>query len=315
MALGLRQLRYFLAVSDAGAVSRAAKTLNVAQSALSHQINAMEVELGVKLFERRARGVALTTAGRRLYEHAGAILAAIEKARSDVRTFSEEVAGPVTLGLCHTAISVLALDVMRAVREQHPKVHLTVVEGLSANLIERVLSGSQDIALAFNPQKDSRLTSEPLLQEEVFLIGTPELIGKAKRQIAFAEIPRASVLGLHPAPQSRAMIEAQILRNQISTSATLEIDSLAALRKALEAGLGCAILAQSSVIDELSAGRVHARRIVDPVVTRTLASVALTDRPQTRAFQEVRRIIVDVVKHAAASGRWPIARRVPTRGI
>ena len=95
MALGLRQLRYFIAIADAGALSRAAETLNVAQSALSHHVAELEAELGIKLLERRARGVALTTAGRRLDQHAAAILAALGKAAADVKTFTEAASGPV----------------------------------------------------------------------------------------------------------------------------------------------------------------------------------------------------------------------------
>ena len=60
MALGLRQLRYFIAIADAGVLSRAAEALNVAQSALSHHIAALETDLGVKLLERKPRGIALT---------------------------------------------------------------------------------------------------------------------------------------------------------------------------------------------------------------------------------------------------------------
>ena len=103
MTLGLRQLRYFLAIADAGALSRAAENLNVAQSALSHHVAEIERTLGVKLFERKARGVSLTAAGHRLHEHASAILSALSKAEEDVRTFTDAVSGPVSLGLSHTA--------------------------------------------------------------------------------------------------------------------------------------------------------------------------------------------------------------------
>ena len=305
MALGLRQLRYFIAIADAGALSRAAERLNVAQSALSHHISEMERSLDTKLFERRARGVNLTAAGTRLYEHASAILSAIEKAEADVRSLTEEASGPVSVGLSHTAISVVSIDVMKAVREQYPKVFLTLVEGLSPSLIERVMSGNLDMAVCYNPPKDGRITSEPLLEEDLFLVGRTDVIGRSVSPMAFVDIPQGMVLGLNPVPASRAIIQAQILRNQISTSQTLEIDSLAAMRKALEAGLGCAILAKSSVQAELAEKRVHARRIVNPVLTRTLAIVTLSERPQTRSFCEVGRVVSEVVTHAAANGSWP----------
>src|SRR5262245_42738374 len=171
VALGLRQLRYFIAIADAGVLSRAAETLNVAQSALSHHIAALETDFGVKLLERRPRGIALTAAGRRLYEHASAVLSALGKAEEDVRAFNEAATGPVCLGLSHTALALVALDIMRAVRTNAPGVHMTMIEGLSPMLIERVLSGAVDLALGYNPPKDSRLAVEPLLEEDLYLIG------------------------------------------------------------------------------------------------------------------------------------------------
>jgi LysR family transcriptional regulator, nitrogen assimilation regulatory protein len=305
MALGLRQLRYFLTIADAGAMSRAAESLNIAQSALSHHVAELEMTLGVKLFERRARGVTLTAAGRRLQEHASALLSALSTAEQDVRTFAEAVSGPVSLGLSHTAVAVVALDVMQVVRASWPGVHLTLAEGLSLALIERVFSGAFDLALAYNPPKDARLSSLPLLDEDLYLVGLPSLIGKSSGSVAFVDIPQGSVLGLHPVPASRAIIQAQILRNQIASSPTLEIDSLTALRRALEAGLGCAILARATILADLEQKRFHSRRIVEPTLTRTLNIVSLADRPQTRAFVEVRKSIIEAVRTACKAGRWP----------
>ncbi|WP_065755045.1 LysR substrate-binding domain-containing protein [Bradyrhizobium paxllaeri] len=106
-------------------------------------------------------------------------------------------------------------------------------------------------------------------------------------------------------PASRAIIQTQVLRNQIIPSDTLEVDSLSALRMALEAGLGCAILARASVLADLAAGKYHARRIIDPPLTRALALVSLVDRPLTKAFLEVRKTMIEVVRSAVSTGRWP----------
>jgi LysR family nitrogen assimilation transcriptional regulator len=263
----------------------------------------------VKLFDRKARGVSLTAAGHRLHEHASAILSALSKAEQDVRTFTDAVSGPVSLGLAHTAVAVLALEVMQAVQQRCPGVHMTLSEGLSPTLIGGVLSGSIDLALAYNPPKDTRLLTEILLEEDLYLVGHPDLIGKSSSPVAFSSIPQGSVLGLNPVPASRAIIQTQILRNQIAPSPTLEIGSLIALRQALEAGLGCAILARSTVLAELEQRRFHARRIVQPTIVRSLAIISLADRPQTRAFVEVRNTVIEVVRVATRSGRWPTAQK------
>jgi LysR family nitrogen assimilation transcriptional regulator len=305
MALGLRQIRYFIAIADAGVLSRAAETLNIAQSALSHHVATLEADLGVKLLERRPRGIALTAAGRRLYEHASAVLSALGKAEEDVRNFNEAATGPVCLGLSHTAISLVGLDLMKAVRSHSPGVHLTIVEALSPALTERVLSGTVDLALAYNPPRDARLSIELLQEEDLYLVGRPNLIGRSRSPVAFSAIPQRSVLGLTPMPASRAIIQTQVLRNQVIPSETLEVDSLSALRMALEAGLGCAILSRATVLPDLEAGKYHARRIADPPLTRALGLIALADRPQTKAFLEVRRTVTEVVGTAVREKRWP----------
>jgi LysR family nitrogen assimilation transcriptional regulator len=194
---------------------------------------------------------------------------------------------------------------MQAIGQHCPGVHLTLAEGLSPNLTERVFSGALDFAVVFNPPNDARLNQNPLLEEELFLIGRSDVIGKTSAPVAFADIPQGAVLGLRPVEASRAIIQAQILRNQITPSPRLEIDSLNAMRKALEAGLGCAILARSTVGAELSVGRVHARRIVDPTLTRTLTLITLADHPRTRAFVEVRDVLNHVFDDEIRSGRWP----------
>jgi len=96
-----------------------------------------------------------------------------------------------------------------------------------------------------------------------------------------------------------------VLRNQITPSETLEVDSLSALRMALEAGLGCAILSRATVLSDLEAEKYHARRIIDPPLTRSCALVSLADRPQTTAFLEVRSTMIEIVRAAVDEGRWP----------
>jgi LysR family transcriptional regulator, nitrogen assimilation regulatory protein len=305
VSLGLRQLRYFVAIADAGVFARAAEALNIAQSALSHHVSEVEADLGVKLLERLPRGIALTPAGRRLYQHACAILSAAAKAEVDVKTFTEIATGPVSVGLSHTAEAAASLNIMQAIGQSCPHVRLTIAEGLSPVLVERVLVGALDYAIIFNPPNDARLTRQPLLEEELFLIGQKEVIGKPSSSIAFSDIPQGAVLGLQPVPASRSIIQEQILRNQITPNPRLEIDSLSAMRKALEAGLGCAILARSTVGAELSEGKVHARRIVEPPITRTLSLVGLVDHPQTRAFVEVGQILRRVIINEVKEGRWP----------
>lgn len=118
--LDLRQLRYFVAVAESGALSYAAQRLNIAQSAVSHHLAELELKLNLALVERHSRGVTLTPAGTRLYEHARSIISAVAQAEAEVRAFSEEAAGSVSLGLSHTVTHIIALPLMRKAQSTLP---------------------------------------------------------------------------------------------------------------------------------------------------------------------------------------------------
>jgi LysR family nitrogen assimilation transcriptional regulator len=302
MLFNARQLRYFIAIAEHGSLAHAATALHVAQSALSYHLAALEKGLAVPLLDRHARGVRLTPAGQRLLEHARAIVAATELAERDVRDLSSSPSGSVAVGLAHTAVQVAGLPLMRAVRRELPAVVLGVSEALSAPLIERVLRGALDMAVVFNAPEDSRLESEVLLEEDMYLVGVPSLLGD-DMPVAFDEITRFPLLFPHSSVAARALIENSLLRNRVLPAHVMEIDSLTALNAALAEGLGCSVLARST-ISAVEPGRLLARRIVAPELRRGLSLVHLAERPRTSAFTEVQRLVTATVRSLVANGAW-----------
>ncbi|MFB9950517.1 LysR family transcriptional regulator [Rhizobium puerariae] len=312
MPLDLRQLRYFVAVAEAGAFTHAAQTLNVAQSALSHHLRIMEEELGTPLLERRARGVVLTSAGQRLYEHSKAILSSVKKAEADIKTFSEVPTGTVSIGFAHTAVDLVVLPFILAVREQLPGIILHISEGLSITNVNKVLSGDIDIAVAYNTIEDARLSSRPLLTEEMCLVGKPDIVGKDREPIAFSDLPKQPIIAAYPAGSLRAIVDSHALRSKVKPSEMLEIDSLATLRKAMQHGIGCSILSRASVSEQLRVGTLSARPIVSPELFRTLEQVSLKERPHSRAFEEVAKVLTSVILNQAQLGHWICRDVFPT---
>ena len=304
MHLSLRQLHYFVAIADAGAVSRAAEVLNIAQSALSLHVSEAEALLGLRLFERRPRGMVLTPAGHRLYDHARTILALSARAEQDLMSFNDTARGPVSLGLAHTAEAMISLPIMQRVGTRWPDIRLTMSEELSPKLVERVLSGEIDLAVAFNPVEDARLLREPLLDEDIVLVGRSDIIGTETTPLAFSAIPQGMVLGLNPVSASRSFIETQILRRQIVPNPRLELNSLSTMKRALVAGLGCALITRATVAPELASGLLNARPIIDPALGRTLFIASLADHPKTRAFLAVREVVREVILELVQRGDW-----------
>jgi LysR family nitrogen assimilation transcriptional regulator len=303
--LSLRQLRYFAQIARTGVMGHAAEELGVAQSALSHHVSELEAHLGVRLFDRRPRGVTLTPAGERLFEHAQAILGALERAETDVRDFTEHASGPFVLGLCHTATEVAALMIMEYAAEQLPGMHLTLVEGASGNLLAMMLRGEVDMAVAYHPPNDNRFNALPILSEHLYLVGLSQLIGQQDAPITFDDLPQGKVLALNLVRSSRSIVHSQFLRRQITPHPQLEIESLSALIRAMRAGLGCSILARATVADDLAKGSLHARKIIEPELNRTLYLVTLANQPRRRVDDEMAKLVLAILAKAVADGQWP----------
>ncbi|WP_084965120.1 LysR family transcriptional regulator [Thermoactinospora rubra] len=149
----LQQLRYVVAVAETNNFTRAAERCRVVQSALSHQIAALERELGARLFERTSRRVRLTPAGEAFLPSARECLEAADRARAEVAAASGEIRGRLAVGAIPTVAAVNLPVALRDYRLRHPRVHITLTSAGSEDLIERVRRGSVDVAFLGLPPR------------------------------------------------------------------------------------------------------------------------------------------------------------------
>jgi DNA-binding transcriptional LysR family regulator len=140
--MDLRQLRYFLAVADAGHITRAASLLGMRQPPLSQQIKALEAGLGVQLFERHAKGVTLTEAGLLLQADARCLLADAAAVSTRMARVARGEQGRLALGFTSSAAAHRYLaHTLRACRQQHPHIALELSEYNAAEIIEALQEG------------------------------------------------------------------------------------------------------------------------------------------------------------------------------
>lgn len=142
----LQQLRYVLAVADTMSFTRAAQRCFVVQSSLSHQVKALESELGVRLFARTSRRVELTGAGTAFLPAARAAVAAAERAAQDAAAAEGDIRGHLTLGTIPTLTAVDLPGVLRRFCGRHPHVAVTSRTGNSDDLTAAVRAGEIDVA-------------------------------------------------------------------------------------------------------------------------------------------------------------------------
>ncbi len=155
----LRHLRYFVAIGEEENYRRAAQRLNVAQTALSTQIQDLEAELGFKLFDRLPRGVKLSAAGRLFLEDARRILQQVSEAAARAARVARGQSGTLRVGFTENASwRGIVPDSFRRFRERQPDAELQLTPATSLEQIEALRSGRLDAGFVFNmPKTDAEL--------------------------------------------------------------------------------------------------------------------------------------------------------------
>ena len=168
----LRQLRYFVAVAEERHFGRAARRLHMSQPPLSTQIRGLEDELGVRLFERSTRRVALTDAGRAFLEQARRTLRTAEEAREAAASGAGGLAGTLEVGFVSSATLSVLPDALRLFRERFGGVTLELREMTSAQQVEALYAGEVRAGLARLPLEAPGISVEPVF-EEPLLVALP----------------------------------------------------------------------------------------------------------------------------------------------
>jgi LysR family nitrogen assimilation transcriptional regulator len=304
----LDQLRAFVSVAEAGTFSRAAILLGTAQPILSRRVRVLEEELGVELFHRTGRGVVLSEAGKMLEQYARGLLDTAASAKTAVQGLGQAPGGQVIIGMPSSIAIVLAVELVRDFRLAYPQVSLKVMEGYSGHVLEWLAAGRLDIAVLYDSAslRGNALETDPLLSDELFLIGAPSdpaRVGHGPvRAARLAEIP----LVLPSRPHGIRVLVDEALERAGSHQANvqMEIDALHSMVALAEGGVGYTVLSYSAVRDLALAGRVRVWRIVDPIITRSLVLATTTQRPSTKPARSLTRLFKEKVGARVRDGLW-----------
>ena len=305
----LRQLRYYVAIVDHGALSRAALVLHVAQPALTQQLRQLEDELGAQLLHRSAQGVLCTDAGKVFYEHAQAILKQVADARSAVVQSTTRPSGSVTLGLPHSISGALALPLLMATRASYPEIVLQLTEELSGSLADQLKSGRINLAVLFDDGQLGAFTSTPLIEEDLmFICRAGSAFDPGGDSVSFADALSQTLI--LPAQQQgvRPRIENAAHAAGLALANVIEINSIAILKSALLADMGATLLPAAPLQDQIDSGALVARALHDPALSRSVTLCASKNIPLTNAAAAVGKLVHQVARDLCDSGGWRGAR-------
>ncbi|EDT7110662.1 tricarballylate utilization LysR family transcriptional regulator TcuR [Salmonella enterica subsp. enterica] len=299
----LRQLRYFVRIIETGSMGSAAQDLDIGVSALSQQMSRLENELAIRLLQRTTRGVTPTNAGLAFYSQAQLALRHADDAILAAR--EARLSGHVSVGMAPSTASILGIPFIHAMQENYADVRLHVVESLSGNL-ERMINTRQiDLAIVFQKDKILRWSARPILEEQLFLIGSHALLAALPdNPITPEQLAGIPLIMPSQGHGLRGRLDAVCQEHALNVEIVAEIDGLALLMRAVRDGLG-ATLQPGAAISHLDNDALRVIGVHNPVLSRPNFLVSLSDDELTPAGLAARVVLTKVMRQLVDAGEWP----------
>ncbi|ECV0700164.1 tricarballylate utilization LysR family transcriptional regulator TcuR [Salmonella enterica subsp. enterica serovar Kentucky] len=299
----LRQLRYFVRIIETGSMGSAAQDLDIGVSALSQQMSRLENELAIRLLQRTSRGVTPTNAGLAFYSQAQLALRHADDAILAAR--EARLSGHVSVGMAPSTASILGIPFIHAMQENYADVRLHVVESLSGNL-ERMINTRQiDLAVVFQKDKILRWSARPILEEQLFLIGSHALLAALPdNPITPEQLAGIPLIMPSQGHGLRGRLDAVCQEHALNVEIVAEIDGLALLMRAVRDGLG-STLQPGAAISHLDNDALRVIGVHNPVLSRPNFLVSLSDDELTPAGLAARVVLTKVMRQLVDAGEWP----------
>jgi DNA-binding transcriptional LysR family regulator len=277
--MNLHQLEIFRAVAERGSVSRAAEALFLSQPGVSLQIKALEKSLGLQLFEKHGRTLRLTEAGYELLKYSERIFALLDETLQVMEELGGAKRGTVKVAASTTAGIYVVPPALGAFHRANPQIKLTldVVNRITAQ--ERLLNDEVDLAVMGLIEHPQDLEVEAFAPNELVVIAAPDHPLTQQRQIPLEALAGETLLLREQGSGTRTDVEAMLAQRGITVSVMMELRSSGAIKQAVAAGLGVAVMPLGALELELLAQRVA---MLDVVGFPVMRSWSLARRPGRR---------------------------------
>ncbi len=294
----LRTLRNFVATAAEGSISKAARKMNITQSALSQQLLNLENEMKAVLLRRSATGVRLTRSGEILLQFANEMLSLEEQAKHEILSSQSNISGDVSIAMSPTMSNFVLPRLLKALADSLPEVNLQLVEASSMRATDLLTDAHIDLGLIPEPPSDAvSIDHKVLLTTPMHLIGIKGAgfpAETAEGDIALREVAWNPLAVLSKQPSIKGMLLAEAGPSEQGLSISYESSSFNMIRAYVVNGLACTIIPEFVMFAGSPDPRFFSRRVVEPVIQRTYAIAWPTARRPSRSAQAVRGLIIEL---------------------
>ena len=258
--MNLAELQTFLIVASERSFSRAAVKLHRTQPAVSQAIRRLEEEVDERLFDRTSKGGRLTEAGRILLDYARRLIDLRDEARSAMRELQDFRRGRVTIGANEAAVHVLLPIVMRF-RSDRPTAQVDVRRVPARQVAAEVLNDTIDFGvLTFHPPERG-VQSVTIGSDELVLLTSPAHPLAGRQEISMAEFGRQTVIAHNDPSPARERVLRLSEQRHAPINIQMSFPSLDGIKRAVEMGLGVALLPRRCALAEISRGQLAVVRV------------------------------------------------------
>ena len=278
----LRQLEYFVAVTEEASFTKAAARLHVAQPGVSAQIRQLERELGQPLLDRSGRTVRLTEVGAAVLPYARAALAAVEGARLSVDELTGLLRGHVTVGTVDWIRSLDLPGMIAAFHREHPNVEITVIQEDTDTLTEGLRTGRVDLAfLSIGAEPPEGIAARTVIEQDLYAaVGHDHPLAR-RSAVTLRALGGEALIALPRGTGVRAVMDAAFADAGLRPRIAFEAGEPPVLAQIAAHGLGVAVLPESAARGRPDA--LHALPIVRPRLTGRIALAWRAEGPRSPA--------------------------------
>jgi LysR family nitrogen assimilation transcriptional regulator len=248
--------------------------------------------------------VRMTQEGAELLARAREVLEQLDMLPRLIGPQSRHVAGRVVIGLPTSTAAVMATPLLRAAIERYPNVRVHLIESLSGYLREWIESGRLDLAVLFDAHATPGIRLDPILIEDLWLVGRPGSLPTGLDEIALRELAHYPLVIPGPSHSNRRLLEGAALSHGVRLNILAEVDSLTIQKQMVSDGQVFTALVQGSMVHELAAGSLQAVRIIEPAISRSVSLAASMTRSDTHACHAIAKLTLETATTLLRAGSW-----------
>lgn len=303
MRFDLVTLNLVLAIAETRSITRAAAREHLALAAASKRLKDLETRLGVALFERRARGVEPTEAGRALVRHIRSLNASLHALESEVVEFSRGIKGHLRIAANAAAIAECLPADLATFSREHPLIRISLEDMTSAEVQAAVADGRADVGVLAPPASDTRLRTWPYRDGDLAVVlPSGHALAGSQVPMPFDLLLDYDIVGLHIGASVHELMLQRALERGRTLNARLQVRGFDAIAQLVEAGLGVAVLPAAVAARFARLFHIEVRPLAEPWAHRTYLLAA---RDQPVLPRVVQRFIEALAREPAAAGATP----------